>query len=102
MTNIEDITFWIITGIIVLYSMYVFCNGQLRLFMILGIIFGIIFYMITISKYIIKISVFIINFIKNVMKRIIRFSKTMIYNPIVIICINLKKYLKFCQKNEKK
>ena len=62
-TAIEDILFWIITGIIIIYSMYVFCNGQLRFFMIIGIIMGNIMYLLTISRYVIKTSVFIINFL---------------------------------------
>lgn len=65
MTYIEDILFWILTGIIVLYSIFAFNNGELRLFMFLGIILGAFFYMIFISSYVIKINVKIINFLKK-------------------------------------
>lgn len=64
-TNIEDILFWIITGILIIYSMYIFCDGELRFFMIIGIIIGTIMYMITFSKYVIKISIYIINILKK-------------------------------------
>ena len=37
-TYMEDILFWILTGIIILFSMYKFSNGELRFFMIIGII----------------------------------------------------------------
>ena len=53
-TYIEDFLFWILTGIIILFSMYKFSNGELRFFMIVGIIIGTLMYMITFSKYIIK------------------------------------------------
>ena len=57
-TYMEDILFWILTGIIILFSMYKFSNGELRFFMIIGIIMGTLMYMITFSRYVIKISVF--------------------------------------------
>ena len=61
-TNIQDILFCIITGIIILFSIFYFNNGQLRLYVFLGLIIGITLYMIFISKYFIKINVTIINF----------------------------------------
>ena len=46
-TYIEDILFWILTGIIVLYSIFIFNNGEIRFFMFLAIGLGITFYMLT-------------------------------------------------------
>lgn len=101
-TYIEDIIFWIITGAIILYSMCVFCDGELRFFMILGIIMGVTIYMLTISKYVIKISVFLINIVKGILVKIIKIimypfiilgkvTKKVIFRPISIICINIRK-----------
>ena len=42
MTYIEDLIFWILTGSIILYSIFVFNNGEIRLFMFLAIIIGVI------------------------------------------------------------
>ena len=70
-TYIEDIIFWILTGIIILYSVFVFNNGELRFFMFLGVMIGSILYMLFISKYIIKINIKIINIIKNFLKIIL-------------------------------
>ena len=105
-TYIEDILFWILTGIIILFSMYKFSNGELRLFMIIGIIMGTLMYMITFSKYVIKISVFIINIIKTIIvypiKVIEKILKKIIIRPIFIICINFKKnFINFVKKNKK-
>ena len=102
-TYIEDIFFWIITGIIIIYSMYKFCDGELRLFMIIGIILGAIFYLITISEYVIKISVYIINILKRILyfplKIVFKFIRRFILRPITIICINLRKNVKKNKKN---
>lgn len=102
-TYIEDIFFWIITGIIIIYSMYKFCDGELRLFMIIGIILGAILYLITISEYVIKISVYIINILKRILyfplKIVFKFIRRFILRPITIICINLRKNVKKNKKN---
>lgn len=102
-TYIEDIIFWIITGIIIIYSMYKFCDGELRFFMIIGIIIGTILYLITISEYVIKISVYIINILKRILyfplKIVFKFIRRFILRPITIICINLRKNVKKNKKN---
>lgn len=99
-TYIEDIIFWIITGLIIIFSMYKYCNGQLRFFMIMGIIIGTTIYMITISRYLIKISVTIINIIKKIMSYPVKIAKKFVFRPIIFICINLRK--KIVKKNKKK
>ena len=83
MTYVEDILFWILTGFIVLYSIFVFNNGELRLFMFLGILLGAFIYMLWISSYIIKINVKIINFIKKVL--------SIILTPFHFVFINIRK-----------
>ena len=55
-TYIEDILFWILTGLLLLYSIFTFSNGELRLYMFLGVFIGCILYMILISQYFIKIN----------------------------------------------
>ena len=105
-TYIEDILFWILTGIIILFSMYKFSNGELRFFMIIGILMGTLMYMITFIRYVIKISVFIIKIIKTIIvypvKVVEKILKKIIIRPIFIICINFKKnFINFVKKNKK-
>lgn len=96
-TNIEDILFGIITGVILLISIFLFNNGELRLFIFIGIVFGIIIYMLLISKYFIKLNVAIINFIKKIIILLtkpfiilLKLIKRIFLRPISFICINLK------------
>ena len=96
-TNIQDILFGLITGVIILSSVFLFNNGELRLHLFIGIGFGILIYMLLISNYFIKINVAIINFIKKIMilftKPIIillKFIKRLFFKPISFICINFK------------
>lgn len=102
-TYIEDLLFWILTGIILLYSIFTFNNGEIRLFMFLGVILGCIFYMITISKYFIKINVVIITVFKKIIYQIIKvltlpfqfifkILKKILFKPITFIMINFRKF----------
>lgn len=65
-TYIEDILFWILTGIIIIFFMYNFSDGSLRIFMIFGLIIGILIYIITFSKIIINFSMIVINGLKKI------------------------------------
>lgn len=69
-TYIEDILFWILTGFLVLYSIFTFNNGEIRFFIFLGIGIGIILYMLIFSNFIIKINVTIIGILKKMTKNI--------------------------------
>ena len=95
-TYIEDIIFWIISGIILIYAMCKFTDGELRFYNIIGLSLGAIIYLLTVSKYVIKISVFVINTLKKILLYplliIFKILRKIIFKPISIVCINIKKY----------
>ena len=119
LTYIEDILFWILAGLSIIYSMCMFSNGTLRFFMIIGIAIGLITYMLTISPWIIKVSISIINIIKNIVKFIINvitypfkmiyiIIKRIIVKPLVNLLHNISKktkkttiFIKNFQKTQK-
>ena len=86
-TSLEDIAFCIITGFFLIYSIFLFNNGQIRLYVLLGLVIGLIFYMLVLSKYMIKISVFVITFLKKIFSVILHF----VLSPIRIIISLLNK-----------
>lgn len=101
-TYLEDIIFWIITGIILLYSIFTFNNGEIRFFMFIGVLVGIILYILSISSFIIKINVTILTFFKNIIikifnciifpiKEIGKFIKKVLFDPILSTILNIKK-----------
>ena len=104
-TYIEDVIFWILTGIFFLVVLFKFNNGEIRNYVILGVIIGIITYMLTVSKYFIKISVKIINIIKKILTIPIRIILK-IFKPLSFIVINIRKsiysYIKKIKKIAKK
>ena len=92
-TYIEDVIFWILTGLLTLYSIFVFNNGEIRFFMFLGIFIGVALYMLLCSTYIIKFSVFIINKTKKIILRIfniIAYPIKLIYKILKKVFINVK------------
>lgn len=100
-TYLEDICFWIITGSIILYSIFKFNNGELRGYIFVGILCGVLIYMLIFSKIFIKVNLFIINFIKRIYYFVIiipisfvsKILKRIIFKPISFLIINLRKTL---------
>lgn len=101
-TYIEDILFWILTGFTILYCIFVFNHGEIRLFMLLAIGIGVLIYMLLFSSYIIKINVAIINFFKKIIlkisvflilpfKYLYKLIKKLFLKPISFIIINIRK-----------
>lgn len=88
-TYIEDILYWILAGIIILYNIWFFNDGEIRVFMSLGILMGAIIYCLTLSPIFIKIDYFFMKKIKGVF--------TLLYNILKIpieFMINLLKKIK--------
>lgn len=98
MTYVEDVMFWILTGIIIMYTLYVICGGEIRIYMFIGIFIGVCMYILTISKYIIKVSVKIIMSLKKV--------TIFIFGPFIslgkFIYNNMKKIVFIVKKKRKK
>lgn len=101
-TYIEDFLFWILSGIITLFMIFKFNSGELRFYILVGIILGVSLYLLTFSKYFIKINVFLINLIKLITEKIVsavfypikvilKLLRKIFLRPISFIIINFKK-----------
>lgn len=96
-TYIEDTIFWICTGLFFLFLLFKFNNGEIRNYVIIGIIMGILIYLLTISKYFIKMNVTIINFLKKILLypiKLIYGILRKILSPFSFIVININKSFK--------
>lgn len=89
-TYIEDILFWIITGLFLLFVLFKINDGQIRFYNIIGITIGVILYMIFVSKIFISISVKIVIIFKKV---IIKILNILLY-PIKMLLKLFRKILK--------
>lgn len=109
-TYIEDVIFWILSGLFFLYILFIYNNGEIRSYVIIGLLLGILLYFLLISKYFIKINVLIINFVKTIILNvIIKPIKILlkllrkILKPFSFVVINIRKNIvDFCNKNFQK
>lgn len=108
-TYIQDVLFWAITGIFLLYIIFKFNNGELRAYIFFGLMLGIIFYILLFSKHFIKINVVIVNFIKSIFIKIIKiimiptlWIKKILFKPISFVFINISKSFKDLAKTTRK
>lgn len=67
-TLIQDITFFILSGNILIYSIIKINNGEIRLFLFLAIFFGILIYFLTISNLYVIILLGIVKICKKIFK----------------------------------
>ena len=70
-TYIEDIIFWILVAIFLIYLIFVINSGKIRFFMFAAIGLGGIAYYFTLSKYFMNISVHVLSFVKAITKKLI-------------------------------
>ena len=100
-TYIEDFLFWILTGFSILFTLFKFNNGEIRLYMFFAIAIGILLYMLIFSSHIIRINVSIIIFLKKFLKIllcyiyipikfVLKIVKKIIFKPISFIFINIR------------
>lgn len=85
-TQIEDIIFLIISGILILCFILKFCIGEIRFYVFIAIFLGISLYFLTISKP----YVIILNIVVKFCKKILSFFVNLIKIPYIFI----KKYIK--------
>ena len=110
-TYIEDILFWILTGIILLYSIFIAADGEIRFYMFLATFCGCIFYILLFSKTFIKVASKILRILTNLFSKIfklfsnfitliIKIIKKIFIRPIQFIVINIKKITFFSKKRK--
>lgn len=110
-TYIEDIIFWILTGLFLIYIIFTFNNGEIRSYIFVGLGLGILFYLLIFSKFFIKTNVIIIKYLKAIFKKVFQIV-TYPFKVIIrifdkLILKNIKKlntviifYVKKCKKDK--
>lgn len=86
-TQIEDIIFLIISGILILCFILKFCIGEIRFYVFIAIFLGILLYFLTISKP----YVIILNIVVKFCKKILSFFVNLIKIPYIFIKRHIKK-----------
>ncbi len=93
-TYIEDILFWILTGVLILYNIWYFNNGEIRVYMFLGIIIGLLIYMSTLSNIVVKLFTKILRSVIKVLKIPFKTIISIFRKIITAILLLFTKYVK--------
>lgn len=88
-TYIEDIIFGIMTGIFLIFMVFVVSSGEIRFYMFFALLLGLTTYMLTISKYFIRLNVTVLKFIKMIIYKIL----SVILYPIKIVVNLIRKLI---------
>ena len=91
----QDILFWLLTGIIILQAIFKFNSGDIRIFLFLGIFVGVFIYISLFSIYVIKIGSFILKLMNTLIRKLINVFKV----PICKILNFMIKYYRNLRKN---
>lgn len=91
----QDILFWLLTGIIILQAIFKFNSGDIRIFLFLGIFVGVFIYISLFSIYVIKIGSFILKLMNTLIRKLINVFKV----PICKILDFMIKYFRNLRKN---
>ena len=75
---LQDIVFWIVTGVIIICSTFLINMGELRGYMLIGYLLGAGFYFLLFSKYILGMFHFINRKIRELFHTSISYMKKMI------------------------
>ncbi len=70
-TCIEDIFFWCLSGVIIIFTIIRYTDGDIRSYMTIGLVFGIVIYYRFMSKIILTILIKLFNIILFPIKKII-------------------------------
>lgn len=85
-TYVQDFLFWLVTGCILLFSIFTFNNGGLRGYIFIGIILGVLLHLLLLSKYFINIFVKIFSVLKKIIGYpiywLLNFTKNYILSPL--------------------
>lgn len=76
-----DILYFILCGVILLWSLYLICGMQIRWYVVAGIIFGVLFYIFAVSPFILPLLTTIIKVAALIIVNILMF----ILKPIVVV-----------------
>ncbi len=101
-TLIEDIAFWIISGIILLSGIFILNEGKIRAFLFIGLFTGILLYIITISKYFIKIGTISLKTIHKIIFMPVLNFINIILNSLLKVSNLFKKFINSTFSNVKK
>ena len=93
-TYIEDIMFWLISGLLIILAIFKFNDGELRAYLFIGILLGIVIYIMLFTKLVNNILLKMLTPVKIILDFFTSLFKK--------ICVFITNCLKNCKNKSKK
>lgn len=102
LVGMEDIIFWIGSGIALFAMLYQENSGYIRGFVIGGVLIGMLLYNLALSTWVVTGSVFLLKKILFVLSRPLVWTARLLKKPVGFVGRKTKKFLRFYKKELKK
>lgn len=102
LVGLEDLIFWIGSGLALFAMLYRENSGYIRGFVIGGVLAGMLLYNLILSAWIVAGSVFLLEKILFVLSRPLVWTARLLRKPMGYAGKKLKKMMRFCKKELKK
>lgn len=102
LVGMEDIIFWIGSGIALFAMLYQENSGYIRGFVIGGVLIGMLLYNLALSTWVVAGSVFLLKKILFVLSRPLVWTARLLKKPMGFVGRKAKKFLRFYKKELKK
>lgn len=102
LVGMEDIIFWIGSGIALFAMLYQENSGYIRGFVIGGVLLGMLLYNLVLSTWVVTGSVFLLKKILFVLSRPLVWTARLLKKPVGFVGRKTKKFLRFYKKELKK
>lgn len=103
-TYIQDVLFWILSGAVIIAATIKYTDGEIRSYMVLGLIVGVVFYFTLLSKYVLKFVSCIVSYMVKLASYITSFVfkwVKIVFSPIIKLFTYIKIKKKILQNNKK-
>ena len=91
LVHVQDMLFWLVATVLIFYYMLHRNAGEIRPFMLVGMVTGAVLYFATISRWVVKGTVTVVKFVEKVIRTMVR-----------IILLPLRLLLVFVEPHAKK
>lgn len=102
LVGLEDIIFWIGSGIALFAMLYQENSGYIRGFVIGGVLIGMLLYNLVLSTWVVTGSVFLLKKVLFVLSRPLVWTAHLLKKPVGFVGRKTKKFLRFYKKELKK
>jgi spore cortex biosynthesis protein YabQ len=82
---VTDLIYWMVATVLVFRVLYWSNQGQVRLFVFVGLLIGVLLYFTALSRYVVRALLFAIRMVKGLFRFLIKSVETVVIKPIIAL-----------------